>query len=296
MDVIKIGGAEGVAFRSVCEDLAVLWRNGYRFVIVHGGSGETNRLGEALGRPAEFVTSVSGQTSRRTDRETLEVFAMATALVNRGIVEQLQQLGVSALGLSGMDGRMIVARRKATIRVIKNGRPLLLRDEWTGVPERVDAALLRLLGEQGYLPVVAPLGVSECGEMLNLDGDRAAAAVAGALHAHSLVILTNVAGVMRRFPDETTLIRRVAADELETLLEMVAGRMRKKILGAGEALKNGVGRVIIGDGRKPCPVSTALAGEGTLIECAAGRPIAGVPDSAEALSRSGEEIDVVATN
>lgn len=266
MNVIKIGGSVGNDYDALCDDLAALHRQGERLVLVHGGSAETNRLGEALGHPPRFVTSPSGYTSRYTDRRTLELFMMATAgLVNKGLVERLQARGCNAVGVSGLDGRLLEGKRKATIRIVEDGRQKLLRDDWTGTIERVNTGLLQLLLEAGYLPVIAPLACSEAGEALNVDGDRAAAAIAVALHADTLLLLSNVPGLLRHFPDEDSLIPSIPRTEIESYLTFAEGRMRKKILGAQEALAQGVRRVILGDGRRPGCVRAALAGQGTVI-------------------------------
>ena len=266
MLVIKIGGSAGNDYDALCDDIAARRRAGEQIVLVHGGSDETNRLGTALGRPPRFVTSVSGFTSRYTDRPTLECFMMATAgLVNKRLVELLQRRGVPAVGLSGLDGRVLSGKRKSTIRVIENGKQLLLRDDWTGSIDRVNDRLLQLLLDEGYLPVIAPLAASTDGEALNVDGDRAAAAVAAALHADTLLLLTNIAGLLRAFPDETSLIRRLSAAELSEAMPLAEGRMKKKLLGAEEALRDGVRRVIIGDGRAAEPISRAVDGGGTHI-------------------------------
>ncbi len=112
MIVVKVGGTEGVDYSSICEDAANLITRGFRVVIVHGGSAEANGLGEALGYPPRFITSPSGYTSRYTDRHTLEIFSMAVnGKVNTFFVAQLQSLGVNALGMSGLDGRLIEATR-----------------------------------------------------------------------------------------------------------------------------------------------------------------------------------------
>jgi acetylglutamate/LysW-gamma-L-alpha-aminoadipate kinase len=265
MNVIKMGGAAGVSGEHLAADVAELVRAGRRLVLVHGGSDETNRLAAELGHPPRFVTSVSGHTSRLTDRRTLEIFLMATALVNRTLVERLQGLGVNALGLSGIDGRLLEGTRKEAIRVVENGRQRVVRDDWTGKPERVNTALLATLCDAGYVPVVAPLAVSAKGEPLNVDGDRAAALVASALGAETLVVLTNVPGVLRAFPDEASLIPHVPASALEDVTGLAEGRMKKKLLGASEALAGGVRRVVIADGRREAPLSAALAGQGTVI-------------------------------
>ncbi|MDW8212555.1 MAG: hypothetical protein RMJ55_03285 [Roseiflexaceae bacterium] len=122
-----------------------------------------------------------------------------------------------------------------------------------------------MLLNAGFLPVIAPIAASYAGEALNVDGDRAAAAIAAALGADTLVLLTNVPGLLRAFPDETTLVRRIPRADIEEYLPLAQGRMKKKILGASEALMQGVGRVILSDARVAEPVSRALAGEGTVI-------------------------------
>jgi acetylglutamate/LysW-gamma-L-alpha-aminoadipate kinase len=266
MIVVKVGGGAGIAYDTLCNDLAALTRAGQRFVLVHGGSHETNTLAERLGHPPRFVTSPSGYTSRYTDRVTLELFLMATAgKVNKLIVERLQHVGVNAIGLSGLDGRILQGQRKAVIRIVEDGKQKILRDDWTGTVEQVNTDLLRLLLDAGLLPVIAPIAVSTIGEALNVDGDRAAAAIAAALGADTLVLLTNVPGLLRVFPDESTLVRHIPRADVEAYLPLAQGRMKKKILGASEALNQGVGRVILGDARVSEPVSRALAGEGTVI-------------------------------
>lgn len=268
MIVIKIGGTSGLNFDAVMADVAAHVQAGQRIVVVHGGSGETNAISTQLGHPPQMVTSPSGFTSRYTDRQTLEIFAMVTCgKINTLIVERLQKLGVNAFGLSGVDGRLMVAKRKDAIRIIDpaTGKQRLLRDDYTGKIESVDGALLRLLLARGYTPVVAPVAVSPEGDALNVDADRAAAMVAGAVQAEQLILLTNVPGLLRQFPDESTLIAHIAKDKVEASLEFAEGRMKKKVLGASEALQLGVGKVVFADGRVEQPVAKALAGQGTVI-------------------------------
>jgi acetylglutamate/LysW-gamma-L-alpha-aminoadipate kinase len=268
MIVVKIGGTSGVNFESVTADVAAHIQAGARLVVVHGGSGETNAISEQLGHPPQFVTSPSGFTSRYTDRATLEIFAMVTTgKINTLIVERLQQLGVNALGLSGVDGRLMVARRKDAIRIIDpaTGKQRMLRDDYTGKIEQVNGGLLRLLTENGYTPVIAPLALSPEGVALNVDADRAAAMVAGAVNADQLIILSNVPGLLRQFPDESTLISHIPKDRVEQSLDFAEGRMKKKVLGASEALGLGVRQVVFADGRIEQPVAGALAGRGTVI-------------------------------
>lgn len=267
MIVVKIGGSEGINLGAVCQDVAELLAAGQRLVLVHGGSYQTNQLAEHLGYPSRFVTSPSGYSSRLTDRATLEIFEMAyCGLVNKSFVEQLQVQGVNAVGLSGLDGRLWQGPRKSMIRVVENGRQRIIRDNYTGRVDQVNVNLLCTLLEQGFLPVICPPALSYENEAINVDGDRAAAATAAALGAEQLLILSNVPGLLTNFPDESSLLPRICAGELEQVSQTFAeGRMRIKLLGAQEALNGGVGRVVLGDARVERPVSRALAGAGTVI-------------------------------
>jgi len=265
--VVKLGGTDGVDFSAICSDAVELLKQGLQLVFVHGGSAEATSLGESLGTPPKMITSPSGYTSRYTDRKTLEVFIMAVnGKVNTLLTEQLQMLGVNAFGLSGLDGRLLQAVRKESIQSIENGKRKIIRDDYTGKIENVNSELLQSLLKAGYLPVIAPVAVSEKGEALNVDADRAAAMVASALEAETLILLTAVPGLMKVFPDESTVIDVLPQSQISTALEAAQGRMKKKVLGAEEALKGGVSRVVIADGRIQNPISNALAGKGTVIE------------------------------
>jgi len=264
MIVIKVGGGTDIDVDAVCDDLTALRRDGREVLLVHGGAETTNAVATALGHPPQFVESESGYTSRRTDRRTLEIFEMVyCGQLNKMWVEKLQTRGVNAVGLSGLDGRIFEGHRKDTLRVRMGSRRLVLRDDWTGTVDQVNTDLLRLLLGAGYLPVLTPPGASERGEAINVDGDRAAAAVAAAFGAEALVILSNVPGLLAEFPDESTLIAEIPRARAAEFLDVAQDRMKKKVLGAIEALEDGVARVILADGRRASPITAALAGGGT---------------------------------
>lgn len=267
MLVVKVGGGEGNEFQPVLDDLAELWHAGERWVLVHGGSARTNEVAEALGHPPEFVRSPSGFISRRTDRKTAEIFTMVyTGEVNKLAVEALQARGVNAVGLSGLDGRLLEGLRKKAIRIVQNGRRLVLRDDYTGIVEHVNVGLLTLLLEGGYAPVVCPPAISTEHEIINVDGDRAAAAIAGALDAETLLLLTGAPGLLRDADDPTSLVRRLAPADIDDAIERWAeGRMRLKLHAAREALEAGVTQIVIAGSVAERPVRAALAGEGTVI-------------------------------
>lgn len=261
--VVKIGGGAGIATSNIVREIAQYVADGQRIVLLHGGSELTTSLSRRLGHPIRMITSPNGMTSRYTDSETLPIYAMAVAgQINTELVALLQQQGVNALGLAGVDGRLLLARRKVMVRsVTPEGRTQILRDDYTGQIEQVNTALLLQLLDARYTPVIAPLALSYEGERLNVDGDRAAAVVAAALHADALVILTNVPGLLTDPQDSTTLIRTIPAGHLADYIGYAQGRMRKKLLGAQEALQGGVPQVYIGSHS----LLTVLNGAGTTI-------------------------------
>lgn len=264
--VVKAGGTEGVDFKAICADCADMIKRGERLLVVHGGSAEASALGEAVGYPPRFITSPSGHSSRYTDRRTLEIFAMAVnGKINTLLVEELQRLEINAIGLSGIDGRILEAQRKTAIQSVEGGKRKVIRDDFSGKIEAVNRSLLLSLMAAGYTPVIAPLAISTEGEALNVDADRAAAMIAAALDAAVLVLLTSVPGLLANFPDEDSLIRSLPKSRLGEAQEYAQGRMKKKVLGAEEALTGGVAEVIIADGRVKNPVQNALQGNGTRI-------------------------------
>jgi acetylglutamate/LysW-gamma-L-alpha-aminoadipate kinase len=267
MMVVKVGGSEGIDLALVCQDLAQMVKAGEKVVLVHGGSHETDLISAKLGKPPRFVTSVSGFESRYTDEETIQIFTMVYAgKVNKEVVANLARLGVKAVGLSGVDGRVFEGRRKEAIRIREGGKRKVLRGDYTGRVEKVNAELLELLLQAGYMPVLCPPAISYQGEIINVDGDRAAAALAAALDADTLVILSNVPGLLEDAEDEGTLVGEIDAARMDEYYDYAAGRMKKKLMGAEDALRRGVSRVILADGRVEAPIQRALEGKGTVIQ------------------------------
>jgi acetylglutamate/LysW-gamma-L-alpha-aminoadipate kinase len=266
MIVVKVGGGTSLTIDAVVADIVTLKTAGTELLLVHGGAQTTNQVAEALGHPPQFVTSETGHVSRRTDRRTLEIFEMVyCGQLNKMWVEKLQRAGINAVGLSGLDGRIFEGARKDTLRIKVDGRRIVLRDDWTGTVEKVNTSLLRLLADAGYFPVLTPPGASRAGEAINVDGDRAAAMVGGAFQADALVILTDMPGLLKQFPDESTLIREIPRGQADRFMQYAEGRMKKKVMGAVEAIEGGVKKVIFADGRIERPITRALAGDGTHI-------------------------------
>jgi len=258
--VVKLGGGDGLDLQTASDDLATIAQQ-RSLVVIHGISGLVNRMCHEAGIPVQMMTSPGGHSSRYTDSRTREVYVQAADRINRELVESLRERKVNAIGMAEM-GIIIRGQRKQAIRTVVDGHVRIIRDDYSGRITEVDGRGLRDLLAMGYVPVLPPLASSDDG-LLNVDGDRAGAAVAGSLNAAELVILSNVRGLYRNFLDETSIVPRVAYSGLTDALDWARGRMIRKVMGAQEAMDAGVGRVVIGDGRVPNPVSRALAGQGT---------------------------------
>jgi acetylglutamate/LysW-gamma-L-alpha-aminoadipate kinase len=265
LTVMKIGGAAGINPDAAVADIVELVARGERVVVLHGCSHAADSLAAELGELVRYVTSSAGVRSRYTDARMLRIFVMAALHTNAELVRALQNRQVNALGLSGLDGALLRGPRKEVLRIVEQGRQHVLRDDFTGRVERVNTPLLHLLLEQGYVPVIAPLALADTGEAVNVDGDRAAAAIAAALGADALVILSNVPGLLADAQDEGSLVSLLSAAEMSQYEAQITGGMRRKLIGAREALRGGVRRVVLADGRVEHPLQAALAGRGTVI-------------------------------
>jgi acetylglutamate/LysW-gamma-L-alpha-aminoadipate kinase len=265
--VVKCGGAHGVAEGHVCADVAALMRDGRRVVLAHGGSADIDRLAARLGVPQRQLVAPDGVVARYTDDATLEVLTLALAgAVKPRLVELLAREGVAAVGLTGLDGGLLVARRKAAQRALVDGRLVVVRDSHAGSLVGVNARLLHALLDAGFLPVVSPPALADDGGAVNVDADRAAAAVAAALDASTLVLLTRAPGVLRDPLDETSALATCELPPSGSPPVWAEGGMALKLVAAREALLQGVREVVVADGAGARPVLAALAGGGTRIE------------------------------
>ncbi len=265
MIVVKVGGSlvHGGHLNGILDDVARVARE-RGLVLVHGGGALVTEVAERMGIKQQFITSPTGIRSRYTDLETARVFTMVMAgRINKEIVAALRSRGVDALGISGVDGGLLIAERKKRLIVIdERGRKRAIDGGYTGRIVEVRPRVLEVLLGSGFTPVVSPVALGQEGEVLNVDADRAAAHVASALRAEALVILTNVAGLL---DERGELVRELTAAEARDRMSKVGPGMDKKLLAAAEALEGGVGRVLISDGRVESPVRRALEGAGTLI-------------------------------
>jgi acetylglutamate/LysW-gamma-L-alpha-aminoadipate kinase len=238
--------------------------SGNQMVLVHGGGKEVTDVASKLGKNQDFMVSPEGFRSRYTDRETIEIFTMVMAgRINKQIVSKLQSQGVPAWGVSGLDGSLIRAERKKRLIVVdETGRKRVIDGGYTGKIGEVNADMLRLMLDNGYVPVVSPLAIGQEFEPLNVDGDRAAAHIAGALKADQLVLLTDVEGLILN----GKLVSKLNISEVKNALPRVGKGMITKVYAAMEALNMGVGEVLISSGLMRLPISSPLKHEiGTVI-------------------------------
>jgi acetylglutamate/LysW-gamma-L-alpha-aminoadipate kinase len=263
MIVVKIGGARAVDPAGALADLAAVEAD---TAVVHGGSTAVDDLLDRLGIEPDYVETPDGVVGRFTDAETMAAFTMAMAgQVNTDLVAGLRAAGVDAVGLSGVDGGLLAGPRKSAVRVVEDGKKKIRRGDHAGRIESVNDDLLADLMADGYTPVVSPPMLADEGTPVNTDADRAAAAVAGALGA-TLVVLTDVAGILADPENPDTLVERVDdPNALEAVREAAEGFMGRKVMAAEEALAGGAEEVVVADANAESPVRSALSGGGTHI-------------------------------
>jgi len=257
MIVLKIGGdlyKKGLNVSLVNDIKSAFLRE--KLIIVHGGGDEVTAIAEKLGKKQVFIKSPSGIRSRYTDRETVEIYTMVMAgRINKAIVHRLLSSDLPAVGLAGIDGGLLRAKRKKRLLIIdERGRKRIIEGGYTGKITGVNINLLSSLLEGGYLPVIAPIALGEENELLNVDSDRAAASIAGALKANNVIFLTDVQGVIIN----GNYVKKIPVWEAEKLLSTIGPGMDKKLLASVEALKSGVKEAIISSGFADTPVTNAL--------------------------------------
>lgn len=258
--VVKIGGAAGVDLDNVCADVAELRRQGERVIVVNGGSEAGDALLTSLGMERTEALTASGNVVRLTNEATLRVLTMAwVGDVNKRAVLALLARGVSALGMCGADGRVLVARRRPPLKLQDGERTRIDRSHLAGEIIEVNSRLLNVLLAAGQTPVVCPPAVTEDGTLVNVDADQVAAAIASVMGARALVMLSNVAGLLEDPTNPATLIR--ASDDVEGAMGFARGRMRYKLEAARRALAAGVSAVHVTASGTARPVLSALAGE-----------------------------------
>ena len=289
--VVKIGGARAVDPAGALSDVATLTNDRDENVgVVHGGSTAVDETLERLGIEPEYVETPSGVVGRFTDAETMEVFEMVFGHLNTQLVVGLQSQGVDAVGLNGVDGKLLYGPRKSAVRVMEDGTRKIKRGDHSGTIKRVNSDLLETLFADGYTPVTSPPMAGEDSEArsasnessgagtdprdgevvpVNTDADRSAAHIAGALEA-TLVLLTDVEGIYADPDDPETLIESVETPaDWADLADAAEGFMERKVMAVEEALDGGAEEVVVADANAESPILSALDGGGTHVYASA---------------------------
>ena len=240
--VIKYGGSampDDELKMKVIKDAVLLKLVGFKPVIVHGGGKEINRWVDKVGMEHEFIDGF-----RVTDGDTMELVEMVLSKVNKDLVAKVQSLGVNAAGISGKDGGLIKVKKK-----MPEGKDI----GFVGDIVSVDTKLVEDLIEKDFLPVIFPLGMDDEFNTYNVNADEAAAAIATGLHAEKLVYLSDVEGVREDPDDPESVLSELFVHEAEELIEkgVISGGMLPKIQNCIDALKGGITRIHIMDGRIP---------------------------------------------
>jgi len=255
--VVKYGGNAMIneqLKQQVMEDIVLLWLIGVKIVLVHGGGPEISDTMKKLGKEAVFVDGL-----RVTDKETVDIVQMVLAgKINKTLVNLLEMKGGKAMGISGMDGRLIEAK---------------IKDErlgYVGEITKIHIQPVFDLLEKGYIPVISTLGCDREGNAYNINGDTAAAWIAGALQAKRLIMLTDIAGLLRDKDDPATLIPEITVSQAHKLQGegVISGGMIPKVECCIEAIEHGVDKVIIMDGRVPHSILMEILtdeGAGTMV-------------------------------
>ncbi|MBR4799762.1 MAG: acetylglutamate kinase [Clostridia bacterium] len=256
--VVKYGGnamVNDTLKQQVMEDVVLLWLIGVKIVLIHGGGPEISEHMKKVGKEPVFANGL-----RVTDKETMEIVQMVLAgKVNKGLVNLLSMKGGKAIGLSGLDGHMIRAKAKDE----KLG--------FVGEITHVDTKPIEDILEKGYIPVISTVGCDEEGNAYNINGDTAAARIAGALKAERLIMMTDIDGILKDKNDPSTLIHEITIEESKKLYDegIISGGMLPKVECCVNAIRGGVENVVILDGRVPHSILMELLtdeGAGTLFK------------------------------
>lgn len=252
--VVKYGGSamsNEELQKNVIKDVTLLKLVGFKPIIVHGGGKEISRWVGKVGKEAQFINGL-----RVTDSETMEIAEMVLNKVNKSLVTMVEELGVKAVGVSGKDGKLLNVEKKYS-----DGQDI----GFVGDVKEVNAKILYDLLENDYLPIVAPIGLDENFQTYNINADDAACAIAKAVGADKLVFLTDIEGLYKDINDKSSFISRITASDADTLIEegFIGGGMLPKLNNCTSAIKNGVNRVHILDGRIPhCLLLEIFTNEG----------------------------------
>jgi acetylglutamate kinase len=268
--VVKLGGGvmeKGKQLDSLLRDIVLLSYVGMKIVVVHGGGPEVSEEMRKQGKKPKFIEGL-----RVTDEETMEILHEQLAgKVNKEIVLGLNKYGARAVGISGMDGNFIRAHKLLYKTTTSKGREVEVDLGFVGEVEQINPTVINYLVGTGYIPVIAPIGIDTEGHSLNINADTVAAELAAVIHAKKLILLTNVAGVMRDPSNEKTLISQLTPEEAQKLIQegVIKKGMIPKVEACLKAIQGGVERAHVLKGTSSHVLLLEIlteSGVGTMIE------------------------------
>ena len=264
--VIKIGGAEGNSLEPLMQELAQRSREGEAWVLVHGASGIMDRLCRERGVEIRMITSPSGYRSRFVGEMGRAIFEEAAMTYGEQIKALLGELGVAGEQIVPATTGSVAAKRKDVLRESVNGRIRIVRGNYSGTVTKVDPRPIEEALDGNVVPILPPLGFDAKASLdINIDGDRLAAAVASALGAGVMIVLSNVPGLMKDIEKPDSLIREGKLADWDNLEHYAKGNMKRKLVACWEALEGGVPKVYLADGRVENPIAGALRGDATCL-------------------------------
>jgi len=263
MIIIKIGGGKEINLKGIVKDLSDL---DVPFIIVHGANYFRDKLVKDLGQEKKILESASGYSSVFSDEDAINSIMMAySGLRNKRIVELMQQNGINAVGLSGIDGGLIKGKRNRGIRIKENGKLKIVRD-FSGKPKKINFGLLKLLLDNKYTPVLSIPILDENGYAINSENDDIIRVLKNTLGVEKIINLIEAPGFLDDKNNPNSLVKEMSQTELEQRENQVGGRMKRKMLALRKLFEQGSCTVYISDGRVDNPVVDALNGKGTILK------------------------------
>jgi len=264
MILVKIGGGASINVSGIIDDIAEL--KDEQLVIIHGANAYRDELAKRLNYDKKVITSVSGYSSVFSDDEAIDIQLMAYAGVrNKRIVEMCQQKEINAVGLTGLDGRLVQGKRNSGIRVRENGKLRIVRDN-SGKPQSINEELLNVLLKNNVLPVITVPIADENGKAINSENDDILAVFQKTLKAEKIIQFIEAPGFLENKDDESSLILNMTKEELQQKEEQVEGRIKRKLHALNKLFAESDTKVIIADGRTKHPLKDALEEKGTVIK------------------------------
>jgi acetylglutamate/LysW-gamma-L-alpha-aminoadipate kinase len=263
MTIIKIGGGASINLEAIINDLKNF---DDEFIIVHGANVLRDELAKKLNYEKQVLISASGYLSVFSDKEALDIMMMAySGLRNKRIVEMCQQAGINAVGLSGLDGKVIQGKRNKGIRIKENGKLRIVRD-FSGKPQMINTELLQLLIDNGYIPVLTVPIIDENNFAISSENDDIVALLQSSLQAEKVIQLIEAPGFLEDANNPDSVVKTISKTELEKRETQVEGRMKRKMKSLIKLFENKNVTLYISDGRIENPITAALKGGGTIIK------------------------------